>query len=31
MNEICMEIDINKKYILEQTDNDHYLIKMINN
>lgn len=31
MNEICMEIDINKKYILEPTDNDHFLIKMINN
>jgi hypothetical protein len=30
INDICIEIDINKKYILEPTDNDHFLIKMIN-
>lgn len=30
MDEICIEIDINKKYILEPTDNDHFVIKMIN-
>lgn len=30
MSEICMEIDIHKKYIIKPIDNDHFLIKMIN-
>lgn len=30
-NEICIEIDINQKFILEPTDNDHFLIKMLTN